>query len=234
MNKKYLTAVLALVVAAATLVGCTSAPTKPEVPVTPDTTTQAPETPGSETPQPPDSSGVDSEWSADEVSVLTETTDELDIRITIWDGKTIDGPTPHPWLGGGDFTITMPDGWYGNPEWIMIPFRVELTNITSSVLPQTGVGGRHATDTEVFVALEGTDMEYHAVERLAYVQVEDVEPGQTVVATGYLMMPTYEVTSDTTGLGATWVIVCGSEGINASIVYRDPPGRYMPRDAIIG
>lgn len=234
--KKALTVVLALTVAA-TLASCGNASAKPEPSEAPPvTTTQPPQEENpQEDPSTPGNPTVDSEWSADEVSVLTSLDDRVQVTATIWDGKTIDGPTPHPWLGGGDLAITLPDGQYGRPEWIVVPFRIEAVNITSSAISDKGIGGGHAGDTEVFVVLEGVGSEYtHIVThggRHNYVE-QDIEPGQSVVATGYLLMSAVDVTYDS-AVGAAWTILSG-ENIDASIIWEPYFQRYMPREAAMG
>lgn len=231
--KKALTVVLALTVAA-TLASCGNASAKPEPSEAPPvTTTQPPQEENpQEDPSTPGNPTVDSEWSAEEVSVLTGREDRIQVTATIWDGKTIDGPTPHPWLGDGGSMITLPDGQYGRPEWIVIPFRIEALNITSDTQLGIPIGGESVRSTEVFVLLEGTDTEYSTYVA-PYVTVDNVDPGQSVVATGYLLMAAEE-TAYNPSEGALWVIRSGGVNINASIIWEPYFQRYMPREAAMG
>lgn len=229
MNKylKALAVVLALTVTA-TMAGCSDASAKPEVTATPDTTTQ-PETPEPEVPEePPVSTEWSSDlWSQDEVSVLTKKTAEVDLTVTVWDGKLIPGPTPHPWLGDGDFMITE---YYDNSGFIVVPFRIEVANVSPGALPYIVINGSTNLDTEAFVALEGIDTEYNTGgDPRHWIEVAPFEPGQSVVVTGWLAVPIDYIANDGK---ATWVVRAGLD-IDASIVWDEQTGRFMPRAAVL-
>lgn len=174
---------------------------------------------------------INSQWSADEVTVLTRWSGEVGLTVTVWDGKIIDGPTPHPWLGGGDLAITMPNEWqYGDGRWIAVPFRIEAVNLMSDTLSYLGVGGNHNQQTQPFAVLEGVDVAYST--GIPYAEATgDVEPGQSVFVAGYLVIPTDYIAHDGK---ATWVVTSKLERLDATIIWHGPSERYMPQTASAG
>ena len=161
-------------------------------------------------------------WTEEETWILANNGPDFDFSVTIWQGKFIEEPVVHPFLGGGEFMITMPEPHMyathsslddimaiGTPEWAVVPFVIEAY-IHMEAIPTFGFNMSMANCTNIYHVLVNTDEEYRHDSILGLTAISGnarIPNDRHIAVAGYAIMNIHDMTSSPDGL--QWTIGIG-------------------------